>query len=146
MLIIASSNEETKHSSSHAGVDMDKVFIPIVTIKKSDALDIQTWAINNIYLDVTLEVSFQDDKETNSNSIVDIQFFLRSDDVKSIYFLKEFHKYYLLLEKRVSFYPTYKYYECLECNIDNTIEDKAVDACIRSDQYCGYPNLSKSLL
>jgi hypothetical protein len=129
----------------HAGVDNEKVSIPIVKISKQDAEPIQKWALNNVYLDITLSVDFKRKDEENKK-IVDIEFFLSSNNIKSLYFFKEFNEYYNLLKNRIYFHPNYKYYECLDCGQEDSINDIPENKCIRSNQFCGFPSKSKHSL
>lgn len=62
---------------------------------------------------------------------------MRSDDLKSYEFFREFQQYYKELgAKSLLFEPHYKYTTCAEC----TSFDKDVEGCILKGKYCGALN------
>ena len=141
MLIISIKNESEPKIDIGGDIDKDKVNIPIYRVKSTDASIIEEYALNNSILDITMNIEF--DENTKPSVIVD--FYLRSDNPKAIYFFDEFKPYYYLLQKHIRFFPYFKYYECLHCIIDQSIDEKPLDSCIRSNQSCGYTSDSKFL-
>lgn len=89
--------------------------------------------------DVQLSVHF---KPIDINKKINIKLFLSSDSKKSLMFFSEFKDYYENLKDYIEFQPIYKFYECSECEISNSLSDTPVNSCIRAKDFCSFPNNS----
>lgn len=74
----------------------DKVDIATVIIKKDEGTDIKEFMERNENEKVVLSIKFSGYK---SGEALNIDFYLKSDDVKSLHFFTEFYQYYKKLSK-----------------------------------------------
>ncbi len=68
---------------------------------------------------------------------IDFDYFLRSDDIKSYTFFKEFLQYYKELGvESLKLEPHYKYSSCVWCSGF----DQEIEGCVNNGKYCGAIN------
>jgi hypothetical protein len=95
MLLV--SNDETFHHEMNVDDKLgERIDIPTVILKKSDGETIKRYISNNPHQKVMMSVKFVSVKEGGN---VQIDLYMRSDDVKSLHFFKEFRSYYEILSK-----------------------------------------------
>lgn len=153
-MLLVSDDESFKN---HANVDDpigDRDDIPTIIIQKSTGdLIKKNW--NNPSKEseqVIMSVKFIAAKE---GGVVHFDLYLKSDDVKSLHFFKEFEQYFNKLSKillislwedKIIFRPYYKYYINSHLEYDNRPD--AVDnnkPCIKQNRYCAHENYSKNI-
>jgi hypothetical protein len=97
IMLLVSDDRSFKEFSNIDDKLGDKIDIATVIIKKDEGTDIKTYMENNLYDKVVMSVKFKGNK---NNEILNIDYYLKSDDVKSIHFFTEFYQYY----KKLSIY------------------------------------------
>ena len=116
--------------------------IPSIIIPKNIG-DLITKYINN-ESNVVLSISFSGIRE---NNIVEMNLFLRSDDIKSISFFNEFKEYKELLGDKFKFKPIYKYHSFNNEDFDNSLNAKSEKSCIKKTiNYCSTDNNDLNIL
>jgi hypothetical protein len=139
LLIIISDDSTFKESFNKEDKVSTTVNLPTLIIKKEDSVKIiEEYKKGS---DVQVSITFQKVKQDKQ---IDFELYLRSD--KSLQFFKEFKQYFKLLENKLIFKPIYKYYECIDCTIENSLSEIPENSCIRSNDFCGYTNQSKLII
>ena len=93
---------------------------------------------------VVLSVTFSGVIE---NNILEMNLFLRSDDIKSLSFFNEFKEYKELLGNKFKFKPIYKYHSFNDENFDNSLNSNNEKACIKKKiNYCTTDNTELNIL
>ncbi len=117
----------------------ENVDIPSVIIPKNIGDLISKYSNKN----VILSISFTG---VNEKNIVEMNLFLRSDDVKSISFFNEFNEYKNILGDKLIFKPVYKYFSFKEDKYDNSINSQSGKSCIKKKiNYCGTDNIDLNI-
>ncbi len=137
VLIIISNDDTYKDTYNIEDKLSDSVSLPTIIVTNSSSKDIVSQFKANV--DVQISIKF----EKKYNDKISIELYLRSDNIKSLSFFKEFNEYYLLLKDKIIFEPIYKYYECSDCQISNTNDETPENSCVRSTDFCGRINPSK---
>ena len=93
---------------------------------------------------VVLSVTFSGVIE---NNILEMNLFLRSDDIKSLSFFNEFKEYKELLGNKFKFKPIYKYHSFNNEDFDNSLSSNSEKACIKKKiNYCTTDNTELNIL
>lgn len=142
-MILVSDNESFNSEFNRDDQSGEKLDIPTVIIKSSDGQIIKDYVKENPNVDISMTIFFETKNESNK---VFVRMFMRSDDPKSLHFFSEFREYFEILRGKILFFPYYKYYECEQCEVSNSVSEKPENSCIKSIEYCGYPNSSKAIL
>ncbi len=86
---------------------------------------------------ITISMKFSGVKE---GGFVEIELFLRSDDVKAREFFTEFSYYKEKLGEKFKFTPIYKYSKFVNEQFDNTPTEKSTIPCIKETRMCATSN------
>lgn len=140
VLIVLTENKNMVNNHTKEGVLSDNSKIPVVKMSIENSNLITNYASKKVD-DITISINF-----AHSFDNIYISYFLRSDNIKSLYFMKEFYPYYKILRHRLNFYPNYKFYECLECEVSTKLTEDPKNSCLKSNQFCGYSNDSNYYL
>jgi len=76
----------------------DKIDIATVIIRKDEGEDIKTYIKNNQYEKVVMSIKFFGNR---NKDVLNVDFYLKSDDVKSLHFFTEFSAYYAKLSNKL---------------------------------------------
>jgi hypothetical protein len=163
MLLVSSDRtfQERKNIDDQLGSRVD---IPTVIIRKDEGDEIRTYMSLNASEKVVMSIKFSGMKSSDS---LTIELFMRSDNLKSLHFFKEFRQYYdklskkiqnfyyflifsnyfnIFLESKVTFVPRYKYYKYPWEETSNTLgAGQSTAACVKDTKYCAHENHSKFL-
>ena len=137
LMIIVPDNNLFNQNTSIEDKLLSSISLPVLLIQSKDIKLIKEEYYKG--LDIQISIFFKKRSEDKLN----IELYLRSDDLKSLQFFKEFKQYFDHLKKRVNFIPIYKYYECSDCSIDNSLNELSLNSCIKNNDYCGHTNNSK---
>jgi len=88
---------------------------------------------------IVINIKFSGVKE---GGYVELELFLRSDDVKARDFFSEFTYYKEKLGDKLKFTPIYKYSKFVNEQFDNTLSEKTYTPCIKEARMCSTPNYS----
>ena len=113
------------------------IFIPTLIIKASDGNKIKEELKSETK--ISLSMSF---KAVVEGDIIEIELFMRSDEIKALHFFKEFNQYRLKLGDKLIFRPVYKYFKCKYCTGSDTLDATPLNGCIGNGDYCGGFNSS----
>ena len=97
MLLVSSDRtfQERKNVDDQLGSRVD---IPTVIIRKDEGEEIRTYMSLNAAEKVVMSIKFSGMKSSDS---LTIELFMRSDNLKSLHFFKEFRQYYDKLSKKI---------------------------------------------
>lgn len=115
--------------------------IPSVIIKNKSGLSLLATAVRNETTEdkknerIIVSLSFK--KIVDNNEVINMDYYLRSDQVNALHFFKEFERYKNLLSKNLVFTPHYKYSYCFECKSSTDLKaiDETGEGCI--GEFCG---------
>ena len=120
----------------------EMIDIPTIIIPKNIGNLIYKYI--NIGRSVVLSVTFSGKIE---NNILEMNLFLRSDDIKSLSFFNEFKEYKELLGNKFKFKPIYKYHSFNNEDFDNSLNSNSEKACIKKNiNYCSTDNTDLNIL
>ena len=86
---------------------------------------------------IVLSMKFSGVKESGN---VEIELFMRSDDMKARYFFNDFFYYKEKLGPKLKFVPIYKYSKFVNEQFDNELSEKSTVPCIKQSRMCATPN------
>jgi hypothetical protein len=90
MLLV--SDDQTFHFETNVDDALGgRIDIPTIVMKNQDGRTLIDYMKKNILSKVTMSIKFV---SLNDNGKVELKLFMRSDDVKSLHFFKEFRSYY----------------------------------------------------
>ena len=119
----------------------ENVVIPSIIIGKDFADIIREY--NKFKKDknefIVISMKFSGVKE---GGIVELELFMRSDDIKAREFFTDFLIYKDKLGKKLKFTPRYKYLNFVNEQFDNTIYEKSKIPCVKEKRFCSTPNHS----
>lgn len=118
-----------------------RIDIPTIIITKEVGEAIKEYLSRPTHEKVGLSIKFTG---ANSNGLLDLKMFFRSDDVKALSFFKEFSYYKDMFLDRLRFTPVYKYniYYNEEKSDELEFGDKVkiTAPCVKKENYCVSPN------
>ena len=97
-MLLVSDNENFNYESNVDDQLGDRIDIPTVIIKKNEGDEIRKHLTTNPSEKVVMSVKFMASK---SDGPLKIELFMKSDDMKSLHFFKEFKQYYDKLSKKI---------------------------------------------
>lgn len=136
-LIIISSNNDFEEQKNFDDYDSKIITIPTLIIQKDSGDTIFDYIKNDNNAKIILSISF---KSVFLGGKINMQLFLRSDQVKALHFFTEFEQYFNRLGDKLNFTPVYKYTECLFCQFSDSLEDLPLDSCFKEGKFCGAIN------
>lgn len=142
-LIIYSSTDDFEYSKNYDDNDGQSITIPTILIKRDSGKILFDALSSDTSKKIMLSLSFKD--IINEGNNVNMQIYLRSDQVKALHFFKEFESYALKLGNKLNFTPVYKYTECTFCDSKDNLEELPEDSCFRDGKYCGSLNLDLNI-
>ena len=117
----------------------ESVSIPTIIIAKDfgDIIREYTKLKQNKKENIVISMKFSGIKEEGR---VEIELFLRSDDMKAREFFTEFTYYKNKLKEKLKFIPIYKYSKFVNEKFDNSVSEKSVAPCIKETRMCATSN------
>lgn len=95
-MILVSDDKSFKNYKNVDDKIGDRVDIATVIIRKDEGNEIKDYIQNHPYEKVVMSIKFNANRNTDS---LNLELFMRSDDLKSLNFFKEFNQYYQKLSK-----------------------------------------------
>lgn len=95
-MLLVSDDRSFKEHRNRDDVLGNRITIPTVILKKDEGEAIKNYIDNNKNEKVVMSIKFSG---VNNGGILTIDLFMKSDNVKSLHFFKEFEQYYKKLSK-----------------------------------------------
>ena len=86
---------------------------------------------------IVISMKFSGVKE---GGFVELELFMRSDDIKARDFFSEFLYYKEKLGNKLKFTPIYKYSKFVNEQFDNSLSEKSTAPCVKETRMCATPN------
>jgi hypothetical protein len=101
VMLLVSDDRSFKEHKNRDDVLGNRVTIPTVILKKDEGDEIKRFIDNNMSEHVVMSIKFSGVK---NGEMLTIDLFMKSDNVKSLHFFKEFEQYYKKLSKNSFFF------------------------------------------